>query len=146
MKILHVITSLRTGGAEKLMVDLLPRLKAKGLDVELLLFDGTGTPFRRSAEAAGIKVHDLGTGGSVYSPMRLFKLIPYLRKYDVVHTPQHRTSAICCHRQRVMLGGTLYHRAYHLQPPSRLEVVFGRRPLDVRPLPQGNLHLVQGRG
>ncbi len=90
MKILHVITSLRTGGAEKLMVDLLPRLKAKGLDVELLLFDGTGTPFRRSAEAAGIKVHDLGTGGSVYSPMRLFKLIPYLRKYDVVHT--HNTA------------------------------------------------------
>ena len=39
MKILHVITSLRTGGAEKLMVDLLPRLKAKGLDVELLLFE-----------------------------------------------------------------------------------------------------------
>ena len=55
MKILHVITSLRTGGAEKLMVDLLPRLKAKGLDVELLLFDGTGTPFRRSAEAADRK-------------------------------------------------------------------------------------------
>ncbi len=90
MKILHVITSLRTGGAEKLMVDLLPLLKEKDLDVELLLFDGTDTPFRHAAEAAGIKVHDLGTGGSVYSPMRLFKLIPYLRKYDVVHT--HNTA------------------------------------------------------
>lgn len=90
MRILHVITSLRTGGAEKLMVDLLPRLKAKGLDVELLLFDGTDTPFRRAVEGAGIKVYDLGTGGSVYSPMRLFKLIPYLRKYDVVHT--HNTA------------------------------------------------------
>ncbi len=86
MKILHVITSLRTGGAEKLMVDLLPRLKQKGLDVELLLFDGTDTPFRRDAEAAGIKVHDLGKGGSVYSPLHLFRLIPFLRKYDVVHT------------------------------------------------------------
>ncbi len=90
MKILHVITSLRTGGAEKLMVDLLPRLKQKGLDVELLLFDGTDTPFRRDAEAAGIKVHDLGIGGSVYSPLRLFRLIPFLRKYDVVHT--HNTA------------------------------------------------------
>ena len=90
MKILHVITSLRTGGAEKLMVDLLPRLKQKGLDVELLLFDGTDTPFRRDAEAAGIKVHDLGIGGSVYSPVKLLKLIPYLRKYDVVHT--HNTA------------------------------------------------------
>jgi len=90
MKILHVITSLRTGGAEKLMVDLLPRLRDAGHEVELLLFDGTDTPFRHEAEAAGIKVYDLGCGGSVYSPMRLLKLIPFLRKYDVVHT--HNTA------------------------------------------------------
>lgn len=90
MKILHVITSLRTGGAEKLMVDLLPRLKARGLDVDLLLFDGTDTPFRRDIEAAGVRVFDLGTGGSVYSPVRMLKLIPYLRKYDIIHT--HNTA------------------------------------------------------
>lgn len=90
MKILHVITSLRTGGAEKLMVDLLPRLKAKDLDVDLLLFDGTDTPFRREVEAAGIKVFDLGIGGSVYSPLRLIRLLPFMRKYDVVHT--HNTA------------------------------------------------------
>lgn len=90
MKILHVITSLRTGGAEKLMVDLLPRLKAKDLDVDLLLFDGTDTPFRREVEAAGIKVFNLGIGGSVYSPLRLIRLLPFMRKYDVVHT--HNTA------------------------------------------------------
>ncbi len=90
MKILHVITSLQTGGAEKLMVDLLPRLHSTGFDAELLLFDGTDTPFRRDIEAAGIKVYDLGVGGSVYSPVRLLKLIPFLRKYDVVHT--HNTA------------------------------------------------------
>lgn len=90
MRILHVITSLRTGGAEKLMVDLLPRLKAKDLDVDLLLFDGTDTPFRREIEAAGIKVFDLGIGGSVYSPLRLILLLPFMRKYDVVHT--HNTA------------------------------------------------------
>ena len=90
MKILHVITSLRTGGAEKLMVDLLPRLKARDLDVDLLLFDGTDTPFRREIEAAGIKVFDLGIGGSVYSPLRLIRLLPFMRKYDVVHT--HNTA------------------------------------------------------
>lgn len=90
MRILHVITSLRTGGAEKLMVDLLPRLKAKDLDVDLLLFDGTDTPFRREVEAAGIKVFDLGIGGSVYSPLRLIRLLPFMRKYDVVHT--HNTA------------------------------------------------------
>ena len=40
MKILHVITSLRTGGAEKLMVDLLPRMKVEGNEVDLCVFDG----------------------------------------------------------------------------------------------------------
>ena len=72
------------------MVDLLPRLKAKGLDVDLLLFDGTDTPFRRAAEEAGIKIMDLGKGGSVYSPIKFLKLIPYLKKYDIVHT--HNTA------------------------------------------------------
>lgn len=90
MRILHVITSLRMGGAEKLMVDLLPRLKAAGHDVELLLFDGTNTPFRQDIEAAGIRVHDLGVGGSVYSPLRLIRLIPFLKRYDVIHT--HNTA------------------------------------------------------
>lgn len=90
MKILHVITSLRTGGAEKLMVDVLPRLRDKGHEVDLLLFDGTETPFRHQLEAAGIKVYDLGKGRSVYSPLNLIRLIPYLRKYDIVHT--HNTA------------------------------------------------------
>lgn len=72
------------------MVDLLPGLKVKGHDIELLLFDGSDTPFREKIEDAGIKVHDLGKGGSVYSPVRLLKLLPYLKKYDVVHT--HNTA------------------------------------------------------
>lgn len=90
MKILHVITSLQTGGAEKLMVDLLPRLKEKGYEVDLLLFDGSDTPFRRQAEAAGIRVMHTRIGGSVYNPINLIKLMPYLRKYDIVHT--HNTA------------------------------------------------------
>ncbi len=90
MKILHVITSLRTGGAEKLMVDLLPRLRERGVEVDLLLFDGTDTPFRREAKKSGLKVFDFGQGGSVYSPVKLLKLIPFLQKYEVVHT--HNTA------------------------------------------------------
>ena len=91
MKILHIITSLRTGGAEKLMVDLLPRLKEMGYQIDLLLLDGTDTPFRRDIEGAGINVYDLGKGGSVYSPIKLLKLIPFLKKYDIVHT--HNTAS-----------------------------------------------------
>lgn len=60
MRILHVITSLQTGGAEKLMVDLLPRLRDFNNDVELLLFDGSYTPFYYWLEKEGIKIHSLG--------------------------------------------------------------------------------------
>ena len=90
MKILHVITSLRTGGAEKLMVDLIPRLKEKGLDVDLLIFDGTDTPFRQEAEKRGIKILDFGKGNSVYNPKYILKLVPLLKNYDIIHT--HNTS------------------------------------------------------
>lgn len=90
MKILHVITSLRTGGAEKLMLDLIPRLKDYGHEVDLLIFDGTSTPFRKQAEDLGIKVLDLGKGGSVYSPKRLLRLRPFLKHYDIIHT--HNTA------------------------------------------------------
>lgn len=93
MRILHVITSLWTGGAEKLMVDLLPCLEEKGHEVELLTFNGDMTPFHQELLAKGIKIHDFGNSGSLlslYSPLNIIKIIPFLRKYDVVHT--HNTA------------------------------------------------------
>lgn len=92
MKILHVITSLKTGGAEKLMVDLLPRLKNRGIEIDLLLFDGIETPFKHSVEKAGIKIYEIGKDDSVYSPFKLIKLFAFIKKkkYDIVHT--HNTA------------------------------------------------------
>lgn len=88
MKILHVITSLRTGGAEKLMTEMLPRMKECGEDVELCVFDGTKTSLYEELERKEIVMHALG--GSVYSPMNIIKLFPLIRKYDLVHT--HNTA------------------------------------------------------
>lgn len=88
MKILHVITSLRTGGAEKLMVDLLPRMKAKGHEVDLCVFDGVRTPFYEELESKGVKVIPLGY--SVYSLFNICKLVPLMRGYDIVHS--HNTA------------------------------------------------------
>lgn len=84
MRILHVITSLRTGGAEKLMVDLLPRLRDKGHEVELCVFDGTRTPFMDRLEEQGIKMHKLTK--SMYSPVNVIKLLPLMSRFDYVHT------------------------------------------------------------
>ncbi|MCQ2267584.1 MAG: glycosyltransferase [Bacteroidaceae bacterium] len=90
MRILHVITSLRTGGAEKLMVDLLPRLHDFGHDVELCLFDGIRSPFYEELEKQGVKIHSFQTGGSVYNPLHIFRLISLIKQFDVVHT--HNTA------------------------------------------------------
>ena len=48
MRLLHIITDLRTGGAEHLMVHLLPHLRSLGHHVSLLCFDGTPTPFMQA--------------------------------------------------------------------------------------------------
>lgn len=92
MKILHIIPNLQTGGAESLMVDLLPRLQDEGNSVELLLFDGIRTPFYNILEAKGIRIHTLGTIKNVYHPLYLWRMYRFLRcnKYDVIHT--HNTA------------------------------------------------------
>lgn len=90
MKILHVITSLQTGGAEHLMVDLLPRLRNLGNQVELAVFDGTKSAFYKHLEAEGIKIHAFAEGGSVYNIKHLLKLRKLMQQYDIVHT--HNTA------------------------------------------------------
>lgn len=90
MKILHVITSLATGGAEHLMVDLLPRLRDLGNEVELAVFDGTKTAFYKQLEVEGIKIHSFAEGGSVYNIKHIWKLRKLMKGFDIVHT--HNTA------------------------------------------------------
>ena len=93
LKILHVITSLRTGGAERLVADMLPRMRERGHDVELVVFDGTVTPLYRQLERQNIKIHPLACGAAqMRNPMHIFRLKEYLDcdRFDIVHT--HNTS------------------------------------------------------
>lgn len=93
MRILHVITSLQMGGAEKLMVDLLPRLRDAGHEVELAIFDGRITPFYEQLHEDGIHIHRfMPNGGNVYNLLNLWKLCRLIHKgrYDIVHT--HNTA------------------------------------------------------
>ena len=89
MKILHVITSLRTGGAERLVTELALGHKALGDEVEVLLFDGTVTPLVTLLEKGGIMVHALDKGPrAMYNPLLLPRLAGFLKKhpFDIVHT------------------------------------------------------------
>ncbi len=92
MRILHVITSLLTGGAEKLMVDLLPRMKEQGHHVELCVFNGTRTPFFDDLEKANVKVNTLSGGSNVYNPKNILELRKLMNEgWDIVHT--HNTAS-----------------------------------------------------
>lgn len=90
MKILHVITSLSTGGAEMLVVNLMPMFKKMGHEVGVVVFNGERTPLmdRLERECPECEIYRLGT--SYYNPWYIMKLVRIMRKYDVVHT--HNTA------------------------------------------------------
>lgn len=99
MKILQIITSLRIGGAEKLITDMVPLFIEKGHTVDVLLFDGIETSFKQQLLNQNIKIISLGINTFVYNPLLIFKLIPIIKQYDIVHT--HNTAcqyfvAIAC--------------------------------------------------
>lgn len=85
MKILHIINSLNTGGAEKLVVDTLPLFEEKGITTDLVLLNVQKTPFyEKLMQNFKGKVYGFSRG-SVYNPMHIFRLMPLLKKYDVIH-------------------------------------------------------------
>lgn len=88
MRVLQIITSLGTGGAEKLLADTIPMYKDHGIDMEVLLMNGNRTPFYDILENQQVKIYSLCTGNlrKVYNPFLIIKLIPFIRKkYDIIH-------------------------------------------------------------
>lgn len=85
MKILQVINSLATGGAEKLLLEALPLHKEKGIIMDILVLNGKEHPFLKELKKLECcNVISLGNK-SVYNPLQIFKIIPFLKKYDIVH-------------------------------------------------------------
>lgn len=87
MKVLHVITYLSDGGgAEKLLEDLLPTMKEKGVDVSVAVLRHMDTNNYQRLKSAGINVITIGSGPKLYSLSKMRKLRPIMKQYDVVHT------------------------------------------------------------
>ncbi|GGK60495.1 MULTISPECIES: glycosyltransferase [Flavobacteriaceae] len=85
MKVLQVINSLNTGGAEKLLLETLPLYNKKGIAMDLLVLDGANYPFLKTLKKRQCcKIYSL-TNKSIYNPFLIFKIIPYFKKYDVIH-------------------------------------------------------------
>ena len=74
------------GGAETLVVNLIPRLQAMGHTVDLCVFNGIETPLmqRLRRESSQTQIYSLGHG--VYNPFYVLKLVRLMRGYDIVHT------------------------------------------------------------
>lgn len=90
MKILHVITSLNIGGAEKLLTEIAPAMIKSGHQVDVLAFNGEDTNFKQILEGSGVRVISFCNEKRYYNPIYIWKLIWIIRKYDIVHT--HLTS------------------------------------------------------
>lgn len=88
MKILHVITSLRTGGAEKLVAEIVPMLSDYGNQIDVVAFDDGKPNFCELLTKKGIKVTFLGKG--YYNASYILRLCRIMKEYDIVHT--HNTS------------------------------------------------------
>jgi glycosyltransferase involved in cell wall biosynthesis len=107
MKILHVITSLTTGGAEKLAMQFAIAFRKEGLISDIAIFDGQDTPMTKIAEQSQCVLYRFTKGGSVYNPLYIIKLIRLMRNYDIIHA--HNTSPqffvaianIFCHKKIV---------------------------------------------
>lgn len=83
MRILHVITSLKIGGAQRLLADLIP-LQATSIDVSLLVYERVDNDFEKAIEQAGINIFSLDEK-NFYNPRVIFRLRKIFKDYDVVH-------------------------------------------------------------
>lgn len=90
MKILQVINSLKIGGAEKLVAEITPLLRDRGYQIDVCLFDGQETNFKKILIDAGINIISFGHECNVYNPKFAFKLAKLMKEYDIVHT--HNTA------------------------------------------------------
>jgi glycosyltransferase involved in cell wall biosynthesis len=84
MKVLQVINSLTSGGAEKLLLETIPLYNKKGIEVDLLVLNGKNYPFLEALKTLNCcKIYSLGT--TVYNPSHVFRMMSFLSKYDIAH-------------------------------------------------------------
>lgn len=83
MKILHVITSLEIGGAQRLLSDLLP-LQRKQVDVTLLVYKRVENDFTKKIENAGVPIISLEEL-NFHNPRVIFRLRIIFKEFDIVH-------------------------------------------------------------
>lgn len=89
MKILHIINSLETAGAEKLILDSIPLYRKLGIEADVLLLWDHDCPFTLALKKLNCcKIHILNRSlnrKNVYNPMAIFKIRRIIKQYDIAH-------------------------------------------------------------
>lgn len=85
IKILHIIPSLETGGAQKLLSELLPVIKkASGEEMTVIVFKSIpDSPLEKELLDNGVNIISLDT--SLRSPISIPKLKKHIKEADIVH-------------------------------------------------------------
>ncbi len=87
MKILHVINNLGSGGAEKLLQQLLPLMhEQEDVEVDLLLLTDKNNVFEDAIKSKGVNIHVL-SWLKPRNPLNVFAIRNYIIKgnYDIIH-------------------------------------------------------------
>ncbi|MGC4129830.1 MAG: glycosyltransferase [Bergeyella sp.] len=89
MRILQIINSLGTGGAEKLLLDTLPLYRQAGIEMDLLVLWDNNHPFlQKLKELNCCKIYVLKQSANykdIYNPLHIFKIKKILKQYDIAH-------------------------------------------------------------
>lgn len=89
MKVLQIINSLGTGGAEKLLLDTIPMYRAQGIEMDILLLWNNNHQFTTSLIKSNVcKVFILSESENVrdiYKPQHINSIAHILRNYDIAH-------------------------------------------------------------
>lgn len=84
IKVLHVISSLEIGGAQRLVSDLLPKLKGEGVEVSLLVNRRLYNEFEEILERANIEILSINSMKN-YSLSLIWTILKLKNKYDIIH-------------------------------------------------------------
>jgi glycosyltransferase involved in cell wall biosynthesis len=83
LRVLHIIDSLDQGGAEALVKDTVPRMRARRVDGCVAVLKELDAPFERELREEGIPFLPTAVGG-VYSPAHVLSLMHHIREFDLV--------------------------------------------------------------
>ena len=86
MKILHIINTLSIGGAERLVTEIACNInKKKNISCAVLILANSDSDiYIKELLSENVQVYT-ACSPSVYNPLLIFKIRPYIKKYDIVH-------------------------------------------------------------